>query len=398
METAAYVMCKKRTIAIPFCVAKHRKLGGSGSTQKRRLPFALSREAAAGTALWGFVTAALCFAARACVYRRRARSKSENGNQGGQAVNDAYRIAQSLIAVAATAMLAACGAPAQTIVPVDAPQVPTGAAKANEVLYVVNRGRSTEVEMLALPEGKRVGTLPTLGSPVNVCLGVSGNVWLMVYEQNGRLRLDEFPHGGTKPIATLKVPIRGANGCAVDAVSGNLAVFSNRGISGGGEILVWKGAQGKPTAYETAFEAVAGAYDNKGNLFFDGISGSDPFLFAELPRNGATTHYVRIKHAGVEYGSVIWDGSYLAVEGAFLPSRIYRLDVSKFTARVVQTIELKSVPFQAWFWTDGTILVSTKKSHDDRSIGLWSYPEGGVPSAVFKSFHNPAGLTVSRAP
>lgn len=313
-------------------------------------------------------------------------------------MKDAYRIAQFLTAGAAAAMLAACGAPAQTIVPAQAPQGPMNAAKANELLYVVNRGRSTEVEMLALPEGKRVGKLPNLGTPVNVCLGVSGNVWLMTYERGGGLRLDEFAHGGTTSIATLKVPQRGANGCAVDATSGNLAVFSNKGISGGGEILVWKGAQGKPTAYETTFETVAGAYDNKGNLFFDGVSGSDPFSFGELPKNGATTHYVRVKHAAIEFGSVIWDGSYLAVEGALSPSRIYRLKVSNFTARVVQTIELETIPFQAWFWTDGTTLISTKKSHDNRRIGLWSYAQGGAPSVVFKGFHNPAGLTVSRAP
>lgn len=311
-------------------------------------------------------------------------------------MKDTYRIAQFLIAGSAATMLAACGTLAQTIVPAQT-QGPMAAAKANELLYVVNRGRSTDVEMLTLPEGKHVGKLPNLGSPINVCLGLGGNVWLMVYE-SGRLRLDEFPHGGTTSIATLKVPVRGANGCAVDPASGNLAVFSNKGISGGGEILVWKTAQGKPTAYETTFEAVAGAYDNKGNLFFDGVSGSDPFLFAELPKDGATTHYVRVKHAGVEFGSVIWDGSYLAVEGAFSPSRIYRLKVSNFTARVVQTIELKTIPFQAWFWTDGTTLVSTKKSHDDRRIGLWSYTQGGDPSTVFKGFHNPAGLTVSSAP
>jgi hypothetical protein len=312
-------------------------------------------------------------------------------------VKHAYRIAQFFIAGSAAAILAACGTPAQTIVPVHA-QGPAAASRGHELLYVVNRGRSTEVEMLTLPEGKRVGKLPNLGSPINVCVGVGGNVWLMVYEQSGRLRLDEFPHGGTTSIATLKVPVRGANGCAVDPASGNLAVFSNKGISGDGEVLVWKDARGKPAAYETSFEAVAGAYDNKGNLFFDGVSGSDPFSFGELPKDGTTTHYVRIKHAGVEFGSVIWDGSYLAVEGAFSPSRIYRLKVSNFTARVVQTIELKTIPFQAWFWTDGTTLVSTKQSHDDRRIGLWSYTQGGAPSAVFKGFHDPAGLTVSGGP
>jgi hypothetical protein len=269
------------------------------------------------------------------------------------------------------------------------------AAKSGSLLYVINRRPNALVEVVTFPEGKDVGTLPNYGYATGVCSDASGNVWVP-YFKNEHVMVAEFAHGGKRPIAKLTTPLRGANGCAVDSKTGNLAVLSTAGINGsGGEILVWKNAKGKPIAHQTAFEAEAAGYDDHGNLFVDGVIGSG-FSFGELAQGASQVHYVKIEHAEVSLGSVQWDGTYVAVAGAEQRRHpIFRLQVSHFVAHVVETVQLRGVPYQAYFWTNGSTVVATERN--TRHLGIWSYPTGGAPSAMLTGFHDAGSLAMSPA-
>jgi hypothetical protein len=268
-----------------------------------------------------------------------------------------------------------------------------GAAKAaGALLYVLNGGTQPSVEFVTFPQGRYAGTLSTYGDPTAVCSDAVGNVWVPFYT-GGKVLVAEYAHGATSPIAELQAPMRAANGCAVDPSSGDLAVLSNAGIDGNGEILIWAAGKGKPKKYHTTFEAISAAYDNKGNLLVGGVVSSSS-VFEELPRGAKKLHFVRIEHGVISYGdSVQWDGTYIAVVGDQVHRPIWRLSIANFKAEIVQTVELQGTPFQVFFWTNGSTIVATER--DTKTVGVWSYPTGGAPTKRLKGFHDARGVTVS---
>ena len=59
--------------------------------------------------------------------------------------------------------------------------------------------------------------------------------------------IQEFAHGGTTPIANLSDVGEEASGCAVDSVTGNLAVTNYYP----GNVAIYKNAEGTPTFTRT---------------------------------------------------------------------------------------------------------------------------------------------------
>jgi hypothetical protein len=291
----------------------------------------------------------------------------------------------------AAALPAGCGG-AQSGVPAQLAARPAGAAtKSSTLLYVLQGAHAASVEFVTFPQGKPVGTLPTYGYPTALCSDASGNVWVP-FDTGGKVLVAEFAHGGTVPIAKLLAPLTGAHGCAVDPSSGNLAVLSSAGINGSGKILVWNHAVGKPASYHTWFEPFSAAYDDKGNLFVDGLDEST-YVLTELPAGARKLHYVAIRHGAVTLGGVQWDGTYVAVEGFRRSDPIYRLKVAGFKAEVVQTVQLRAVPYEASFWTNGSTIVATQR--DTKHVGVWTYPTGGAPTERLNGFHDATGVVIS---
>lgn len=90
----------------------------------------------------------------------------------------------------------------------------------------------------------------------------------------------EYAHGGSEPINTLSDPGY-AMGCAVDPVSGNLAVANFASGSTIGSVLVYLNATGSPMTYSnSAFYTYSFCgYDSKGNLYVDGSGGGPSYRF-----------------------------------------------------------------------------------------------------------------------
>jgi WD40 repeat protein len=291
------------------------------------------------------------------------------------------------------AVAAGCSGTVPGSVAMPASSVDAAVKSSGALLYVLNGGTNPSVEFVTFPQGRYAGTLAAYGYPEALCSDTSGDVWVPFYT-SGKVLVAEYAHASTTPVAKLEAPMRAANGCAVDPSSGDLAVLSNAGIDGNGEIAIWAAAKGKPKKYRTAFEGVNAAYDNEGNLFVDGMVSSS-VVFEELPRGAKKLHFVAIEHGGISHGgSVQWDGTYIAVVGDQLRRRpIWRLSIVNFKAKIVQTVDLRGTPYQTAFWTNGSTIVATQR--DTRVVGVWNYPTGGAPTKRLKGFHGARGVTVS---
>jgi hypothetical protein len=307
------------------------------------------------------------------------------------------------------AIPAGCGGSAgQTMTPSQAPAQSIASNLRRDLLYVAHArsysAKQTAVSILTFPQGRPVATI-SVGYLSGMCSDTSGNVWLIVWRPHSKgYYLDEYAHGGTKPIAQIRIPDGGfGNGCAVDPKSGDLAVMNPAGGAPyGGLIDVWAGARaGKPAVYDVPFVPENGAYDDHGNLFVDGRpGGSDPWLlFGVLAKGSGAVANLRLSKKTSFPGGVQWDGKYVAVQtGGYQPylrgrPRIYRIRIS---GNVVGTVIPKDPALHgtAWFAVRNDSVVSMTGPHGDQ-IDVWPYPAGGSHTRVIGRFGNIRGLTIS---
>lgn len=299
---------------------------------------------------------------------------------------------------AVIAFLAGCagsGGPSQAPLPggglpasVGAPAVRTWMspdAHRHQLLYVSDN--SGFVYVFQYPNGKLVGTLSGFSGSSGLCADGNGDVF--VTDTNGEVVL-EYAHGGKKPIATFLLFGAFPNGCAVDPASGNLAVanFATSPSQGPGNVAVWTKAQGNPTYYTAPgfMEYLFAGYDDKGNLFIDGVNnGTTQSLFAELPSGGSSLKNLTVKQTIGFPGGIQWDGKYMAIEDD-MKDTIYRVNFSGSTGTVASSVHLSAKShLVVQFWLQGnTIVVPFGGSpRTVKKIGLWNYPDGGKPAAEF---------------
>ncbi|MBV9719756.1 MAG: hypothetical protein JOZ77_10575 [Candidatus Eremiobacteraeota bacterium] len=281
-----------------------------------------------------------------------------------------------------------------------------------DLLYVAHASsiydKHTFVSILSLPQGKVVAQI-SLGALSGMCSDTGGNVWLIVYRSNFQAYYAEkYAHGGTQPIAQIRMPKYYKSGCAVDPSSGDLAIMNPAGGSqeGHGSIDVWAGARpGKPAVYDVPFTPENAAYDDAGNLFFDGCAcaNSDPgLLFGELVKDSRAVAAIRLDKNTALPGGVQWDGHYIALQtGGYQPylkgrPRIYRIEASGGLGHVVGIVIPKDTALTgtAWFATYGSSVVATTKAHRGQ-IDIWPYPAGGPHTHIVGRFGDVRGLVIS---
>ncbi len=237
------------------------------------------------------------------------------------------------------------------------------------------------------------------------CSDASGNVWEI--EAAGKRHIAyEFPHGGTTPLAKIRIPRADGftAGCAVDRTTGNLAVLAGSYNGSGTESKaeVFAGAQpGKPAVFPIPFQVYAGGYDDRGNLFIDGYVGSTvEFEFAELPKGGKSFEAIHFdKNADWYPGGVVWDGKYIDVvtQGAARSPSIYRVTVSGRVGHVEGIVHLKRLYFVSLFDMKGG-LVAGMSGNAGETISEWPFPGGGKAMKRLANYASaPRGLTISVA-
>lgn len=284
------------------------------------------------------------------------------------------------------------------------------AGYAGDLLYVAHgdglSGRHGVVSILTLPAGKPYASIK-FGYLSGICSDTSGNVWLVVWKTHPHgYYLDEYAHGGTAPIAEVRIPKGGFGfGCAVDPTSGDLAVMSpSESTPYRGSIDVWTtGYKGEPAIYDVPFVPENGAYDDSGNLFIDGKPGGSDIgaLFADLAKGSRAVMGVKVDRHTSLAGGVQWDGKYFAFQtGGYHPfmkgpPRIYRVEISGTSGHVVGA-DIPSEPQLygvAWFALEGDSVISM--AGDGSQLDVWPYPIGGPHTAHLGRFRYIRGLTIS---
>ena len=287
------------------------------------------------------------------------------------------------ICVAASA-LASCAAspssPASSVAPADRPSERSWMlpeASGDTLLYLTSDFGG--VNVLSYPSGKLVGTLSGVEYPIGVCADSGGNVFVTAYYTQDVI---EYAHGGTTPIARLPDFGYHPRGCAVDPVSGNLAVANTDAMDGsGGNVAIYAGATGKPAYY--AAPGISSfswcAYDDEGDLFANGTQ------LAELRPGSASLTAISLSVSG---DGVQWDGTNLAMIDT-ASKALYRISMSGSSGSVAGTMRFKGLIFEVGYdflLTDGKAIVPFASFRDSLTkIGFWKYPQSGQHGRSFKA-------------
>ncbi|MGA2759072.1 MAG: hypothetical protein ABSF08_01970 [Candidatus Cybelea sp.] len=268
-------------------------------------------------------------------------------------------------------------------------------ATSHDLLYISDTGTS-EVYVYSYPSDKLVGTLKDFRDPGGECVDKNGNVFIA---NTGDEDILEYAHGGTKPIATLKDPGYFPFGCSVDPTTGNLGVANNFASSGSGQgnVVIFTHARGKPKGGYTdpnINQMLLCGYDDKGNLFVDGLTKGSGFAFAELRSGSTTLTDITLNQSIANPGGVQWDGKHIAV-GDQSTNVVYQFDVSGKKGTKAGSTPLTGAAEVVQFWIAGSKLIGPDAGEGD--AGIWTYPAGGAPLKTITGLYVPLGATLSVA-
>lgn len=293
----------------------------------------------------------------------------------------AYRLSTAIVVIIAASLLSACGG---GIAPPPLSNVSSNAiardAESHALLYATTETSNT-VGIYTYPKAKELRDITTSSTPVGLCVSNKGSVWITYPSQ-----ANQYPHGGTKPIATVNFSGYLVVGCTADPKSGDLALpgLTKDPTYGEGAMLVYRGGSGQGQAYTcpTLFEYYFAAYDGNGNLFVDGLNASRVFSLCELPKGGSNLVPVSLQQTIGFPGDLGWDGKYLTLEDQD-SGTIYRLSVRHEGAKVAGTVTLsgRSGDLITYFLLfkgahANQILVNQSYGY---GIDAWKYPAGGSP-------------------
>ncbi len=274
-----------------------------------------------------------------------------------------------------------------------------GAAKW-DLLYVSNTNGT--VTVYRYWKHNLVGKLYGFVSPEGECVDGTENVFITDSEASD---IVEYAHGVTTPTRILHDGQFRPDSCSVDPTTGKLAV------TGRGAVAIYKHRSIHPTIFSTRcciVSPVACAYDDKGDLFVAGFTGSLS-TFAELPKHGLSFIPVNpsvsssSEWLGVE--SILWDGRYFAIG----ESGAWRFRVRRDGHAIYKGYtELDGAVNEGESWIphfsanpnrQGTQIVAAvgTEGQGPGSVLYWNYPAGGEPIATITyGIQHPYGVTVSR--
>lgn len=262
------------------------------------------------------------------------------------------------------------------------------------------------VRVYSYPSGQQVGLLKGFpAEPAGLCSDSSGDVYVTTLGDGSDSNLSyvyEYAHGGTEPIATLSDPGL-AKGCAIDAVTGNLAVSNLPAPYG--SVAVYQDARGEPTTYSDpsfgGFEFCT--YDEGGNLFADG--GPEDAIDM-LPKGSTAFTEIQLSE-DIDSGSIQWWHNRLVIAeieaGARGDQPIFEVRISGDNGIVRGPTLLRSrhgsrPTGSVQFWIDGHTIIGPghKAGGLNGILEFWKYPKGGLATKVIGSHHHAfTGVTVS---
>jgi hypothetical protein len=273
----------------------------------------------------------------------------------------------------------------------------SAASQRGDLLYVANQSAKDGVNVLTFPAGTIVTTISKIGQPRGICSDPHGSVWVTVVRPGPHPNdIYKFAHGGTKPIGSINAR-KDVYGCAVDPATGDLAVISFH-IHSAGEIDIWP-PKGKLVVIPIKFSAVALAYDDRGNLFIDGVDTNGKRALMELPKGSKDLTAVNLGRLPTwNPGSVQWDGKYIdvGIGSSLKHSFIVRVQVSSSGGKVVGSVQLQDLARWPTFAIDDDHIAATKRHQlGVTQVGLYKYPAGGKQLDILSGFYDPVGMAIS---
>lgn len=315
-------------------------------------------------------------------------------------------LAGSFVAAGIIALLAGCGSanPSATLSqPVPVPMA-TGKPVA-ATIFIADNGLGT-VYLYSYATHKQLEHISGFSGLITACTDAQQDVYMVDFQAH---KIDEYSHGGTL-VQTLTDADGYPYSCAVDPVTGNLAVANYRNSSDElpGNLVIYPGATGTPAEYSVLNMAQPFyvTYDANGNLFINGNqSGYGSPIVAEMPAGATWFKDLRMDRNFTRVGGIQWDGSYLAIcDTDVKPNVIYRFSIVSGVLTTKGTTALKGSTNVRQFFiakigsAEYLFANSGVSSHDAGKVSEWQYPAGGAAVFSIGNFYNPTGVAVSQVP
>lgn len=277
-------------------------------------------------------------------------------------------------------------------------------AKPNNLLYVANL--SGTVSVFSWPRLKLVGELTGFQEPSSVCVDSAQDIYVVDFFAKTTY---EYAHGGSVPLQSLADSGGYPNACSVDKKTGDLAITNEYGADGGssaGNLEIYPKGTGTPSVYTdpNIFAYWWPAYDNRGDLFFNGYNSSFSTLYTDELREGRHSLKSITVNQPIGFpGGLLWDGKYLACEDATI-NVIYQFAISGSNATVVGSTTLGGGASVLGFWVTGrnrshpegtTVIGADTNGGNGGAVEVWPYPGGGSSPTATVGTDAPAGLAVS---
>jgi hypothetical protein len=273
------------------------------------------------------------------------------------------------------------------------PQTPGRRQLTTSSLLYAATSPANAVYVFSYPQGKLEMTLTNIQQPTGACSDSAGNVFIPLFSGT----ILRYAHGGKIPIATLSDAGEEPVGCAVDPMTGNLAIANFTPSN----VAIYQNASGSPAYYAdpTVGSMFYCAYDDEGNLYVDG-QRSGQFALDRLPYGSSDLENISFPKAIAWGFSIQWDAGALAVADTPIKrgtEKIYRVEISGQTAKISDTMKFVASPthkFGRQFWIQGKRLVQAdNRAQED--IAFWKYPKGGRPTKTIHHLAEVDAVTVS---
>lgn len=318
---------------------------------------------------------------------------------------------------AALVLLAACGGSTESaLTPPSAARTSSGhdrswmspSARRKSKLLYVSVFNGDEVNVYDYPSGKPVGTLTGFTSPAGQCVDAKGDVYIA---DSGNGMVDEYAHGGKKPINTFATSGY-AYGCSLDKAN-DLAVTDFLGKSySAGSVTVFPKGSSKGVVYSNPSDCYfiwTAGYDDKGNLVMTAENEASEAVTLCAVLKGSTSLTTLTASGFTIYSPAptMWDGKYIALGeqqiGGGVQSGVIEATLSGSTLTSHGQVVLSDNCDNGYTHVVQRFIVGKKNTPVNDEQGkavagandfcsadfrLWHYPAGGTP---FKSFTFQAG-------
>jgi hypothetical protein len=227
--------------------------------------------------------------------------------------------------------------------------------------------------------------------PNNDCADANGHVYISDSDyQYDESNILEYSSGNFVKTLADKY---GPQACAVDPTTGNIATVSHY-------LTIYERGKGPPSiySYPSDIEPYYCGYDDKGNLFVDGIDDTLTYIrLSELVKGAKSMINIKLPTLTIPSstpkgpGNVQWDGKFLALgDGG---GTIYRFSILGTKALKKGETLLDGSRNVGSFWIYGSTIVGDNQS--TTSVAIWPYPKGGEPSKTIKNIGYFFGVTVT---